>query len=122
MSEEIWTHRHTPWCENFDMFSLRDEPCGRCKGRAEPFVPAGELEAVKAEKTWLMTHLRIVVGAIDNLIADSDGVGGLHLNGDFAPWSELQEGGRFEEWLMGLDLARAALPTNPVCQAEKEER
>ena len=41
--------------------------------------------------------------AVGTLINDSHGVCGLHLNGDFAPWSELRTGGRFEEWLVAFD-------------------
>ncbi len=45
------------------------------------------------------------IAAVRDLIDDSDGVGGLHLNGDFAPWSELQRGGRFEPWLIDFNNA-----------------
>lgn len=45
--------------------------------------------------------------SVQSLINESTGVGGLHLNGDFAPWSELQTGGRFEEWLVDFDAAIA---------------
>ena len=41
--------------------------------------------------------------AVESLMNESHGVGGLHLNGDFAPWSELRTGGRFEEWLIAFD-------------------
>lgn len=44
----------------------------------------------------------IVVG---ELMAASRGVDGLHLNGDIATWSELLEGGRFEEWLIDFETA-----------------
>ena len=39
------------------------------------------------------------IESVRGLIDDSKGVVGLHLNGDVAEWSELEEGGRFEEWL-----------------------
>lgn len=52
-----------------------------------------------------------LVESVDNLITDSDGVYGLHLNGDPAPWGELTQGGRFEEWLIALESARPALTT-----------
>lgn len=42
--------------------------------------------------------LRDVMKAIEDLVDDSHGIAGLHLNGDVAPWEELLEGGRFEEW------------------------
>ncbi|MDD4986502.1 MAG: hypothetical protein PHQ43_12130, partial [Dehalococcoidales bacterium] len=49
---------------------------------------AAEVDVLKAqiEQMW-------------ELISYSAGVGGLHLNGEFAPWSDLLPGGRFEEWL-----------------------
>ena len=41
--------------------------------------------------------------AVDDLINSSTFVGGLHLNGDPAPWDELRRGGRFEHWLYDFD-------------------
>ena len=53
--------------------------------------------------------------AVESLMNESHGVGGLHLNGDFAPWSELRTGGRFEEWLVAFDDAlNAARGSNTV--------
>ena len=43
--------------------------------------------------------------AVAQLIEESSGVSGLHMNGDVAPWSDLQTGGRFEEWLVDFDAA-----------------
>lgn len=45
------------------------------------------------------------ITAVASLIDESEGVAGLHLNGDLAPWSELRTGGRFEEWLVDFDAA-----------------
>jgi hypothetical protein len=45
---------------------------------------------------------------IEDLIGESHGVYGLHLNGDISPWGELVEGGRFER-LTHLSAAREAL-------------
>jgi hypothetical protein len=47
--------------------------------------------------------------AIRDLIENSHGVIGLHLNGDNAPWEELLAGGRFESWLMAVDELGALL-------------
>ena len=56
--------------------------------------------------------------AVESLMNESHGVGGLHLNGDFAPWSELRTGGRFENWLVAFDDAlNAARSSNPTGQA-----
>ena len=46
-----------------------------------------------------IARLRRAVDAVRALIAESQGVAGLHLNGDVATWDELLRGGRFEEWL-----------------------
>lgn len=50
---------------------------------------------------------KLVLAILDmrDLISCSDGVIGLHMNGDSAPWEELEAEGRFEEWLGSLDPA-----------------
>lgn len=57
----------------------------------------------------LREALERAVSDIADLIAESEGVYGLHQNGDPSPWSELLAGGRFEDWLGSLDAAFAAL-------------
>lgn len=57
----------------------------------------------------LYEALSELISSLDDLISDSQGVYGLHLNGDLAPWSELVEGGCYEDWLKSLEAARAAL-------------
>lgn len=52
--------------------------------------------------------LRRGIGAVAELIDNSSGVAGLHLNGDTATWGELRTGGRFEEWLREFDEAQEA--------------
>ena len=42
---------------------------------------------------------QLAINAVQDLIDNSEGVSGLHLNGDIAEWHTLLEGGRFEEWL-----------------------
>lgn len=59
---------------------------------------------MSAEKE-LLDSLQSLVGSVYGLIHESNGVYGLHLNGDSAPWSELTEGGHFEEWLLPLSEA-----------------
>lgn len=59
----------------------------------------------------LLEYIKILEKGIDSvttLISDSQGVYGLHLNGDPAPWLELIEGGRFEEWLVEFSQAEQA--------------
>jgi hypothetical protein len=53
--------------------------------------------------------LNLLLDDLDALVDNSEGVAGLHLNGDVASWESLREGGRFETWLMRMDEARAFL-------------
>lgn len=46
--------------------------------------------------------------AVKDLIDNSYGVVGLHLNGDPAPWESLLEGGQFEDWLKDFSEAISA--------------
>jgi hypothetical protein len=55
--------------------------------------------------------------SVNNLIDESDGVDGLHLNGDVAPWKDLQQGGKFEEWL--IDFNNADQHLNRFLESEK---
>ena len=52
-----------------------------------------------------MNILALIKGlkAVEDLMNESAGVDGLHLNGDLAPWEELRTGGRFEDWLKDFD-------------------
>ena len=53
--------------------------------------------------------LNLLLDDLDALVDSSEGVAGLHLNGDVASWESLREGGRFGTWLMRMDEARAFL-------------
>lgn len=50
-------------------------------------------------------HLKAGINAVNELIENSVGVAGLHMNGDIASWGSLRTGGRFEEWLADFDAA-----------------
>ena len=71
------------------------------------------LEREKEElKVWvakLRDALEGLVEDLDELITQSGGVYGLHLNGDPAPWSDLLAGGKYEEWLEQLEIAKKVL-------------
>ncbi len=56
----------------------------------------------------ILDALEGLVFELDVLVAESDGVVGLHLNGDEAPWDELLPGGRYEH-LGALTRARSVL-------------
>ena len=67
-----------------------------------------ETEAQALEAGGRIAELEAGIRAVEELIADSRGVVGLHLNGDEAPWDELLAGGRFEDWLK--DFSAALVP------------
>lgn len=62
-----------------------------------------------AEARGLLTD---TVTEIAELMGESKGVYGLHLNGDPAPWSEIDDGGRFEGWLTKFNAAREWLSSH----------
>lgn len=72
----------------------------------------GEIRALRATEAGLRERVKVLefgLSEVETLMDESEGVAGLHLNGDVAPWSELRSGGRFEEWLLGFDEASALL-------------
>ena len=73
----------------------------------------GRAEAAEAGRAELAGALGGLVEAVDDLINESHGVDGLHLNGDVAPWDSLLPGGEYESWLLAIDPARAALAATP---------
>jgi len=58
-----------------------------------------DLKRVRAERN----RLRRMADQWWDLINNSRGVDGLHLNGDLATWEDLLPGGRFEEWLSEME-------------------
>ena len=54
-------------------------------------------------------RLKAGLNAVQELINDSHGVIGLHLNGDVAPWDSLLEGGYYEDWLLAFGKAMGGL-------------
>jgi hypothetical protein len=45
------------------------------------------------------------IKAVRELIDESGGVDGLMQNGDIVLWSDLEQGGTFEEWLLAFNEA-----------------
>lgn len=70
---------------------------------AELEQAAPEPDTVAAD-AW--DALAALVGEIDDLIDESGGVYGLHLNGEPAPWGEILQGGRFERLCSLYDARR----------------
>lgn len=69
------------------------------------FSHIAELEAARQKGEEERERLMRAIKAVQDLINESHGVYGLHLNGDLSPWDELLEGGKYEEWLLPLSKA-----------------
>ncbi|WP_297533003.1 hypothetical protein [Thalassolituus sp.] len=65
-----------------------------------------EVLQTRHEHRQMAAQNKRLINCFTTLMEHSTGVAGLHLNGDVAPWSELTEGGRFEEWLLPLSEPR----------------
>ncbi|SDI28805.1 hypothetical protein SAMN04487867_104109 [Vreelandella titanicae] len=59
-------------------------------------------EKMERQRDALAAHVDNVHNSINDLIRESQGVAGLHKNGDVAEWESLLEGGHFEGWLLCL--------------------
>lgn len=74
---------------------------------------ADRIDAFLADPTTprdTLTGLALsLVQDLDDLIQHSEGVAGLHMNGDVADWGSLTEGGTFGDWLSSYDRLRHAL-------------
>ena len=79
-------------------------PCPFCGAGTTRVVMNGQIERQSAA----LKLAKDALGEMQDLIDESYGVYGLHLNGDESPWSELEQGGRFER-LITLNEARAAI-------------
>ena len=66
-----------------------------------------QAERIK-EQSAALKLAREALGEVQDLIGESHGVYGLHLNGDESPWNELEQGGKFER-LTSLNEALAAI-------------
>ena len=75
-----------------------------------------QLAALQAERETMIAGIK----EADALMRESAGVGGLHLNGDFATWDELRTGGSHEGWLAEFDAA-CALLDEPLPSLPTEE-
>jgi hypothetical protein len=78
-------------------------PYCRTKTLAELLRTGKELMQEHADR---IKTLEAGIESVTELIENSNGVYGLHLNGDPAPWGDLSTGGRFEEWLLDFDKAQ----------------
>lgn len=83
-----------------------------CNGSARPVTVelTPNTEALIAASPTLLEALEQLLKDVDDLMGSSEGVAGLHHNGELAPWSELAEGGQFSDWIgYATAKARAAI-------------
>jgi hypothetical protein len=67
-----------------------------------------------------LSALQTLVGELDSLMDGSEGVAGLHKNGDIAPWGDLMSDGAYP-WLGSLDDARRIASARPVAELTPTE-
>lgn len=125
-----------PWCNHGVIIKANDNIPAQATSEANASrivacvnacagIPTEQLEGIKEnsllqaaaramnidllrQRDELLEILEGLSDDIEALIEESHGVAGLHLNGDVAPWGELQAGGRFERF-MNLPIARAVI-------------
>ena len=89
--------------------ALANMTTAHCEAMALVLSHEGHIETLGGE----LARLKEAVESVNDLINNSYGIAGLHLNGDVAPWNELLRGGRFESWLLKFDIALDSLNLNP---------
>ncbi len=68
------------------------------------------MKVAENEADSLRGALKFLMKCLDDLVSDSDGVAGLHRNGEIALWSDLLDDGYMSEWLAdSVSAARQAL-------------
>lgn len=60
----------------------------------------------------VVKRARVAISDFDDLVGSSEGVYGLHLNGDPAPWESILAGGAYDYWTEGITTLRAALSSH----------
>lgn len=68
-----------------------------------------EQSSTRASYDEVVNALRALRKDIDDLVNQSQGVAGLHMNGDVAEWDSLLPGGTFGAWLASVEDADAVL-------------
>ncbi len=104
--EGEWGNHGRPWVDGKPdpkLLSEMVEPNSRWRieyAYAYPPDAQAEIERLKA----VIEKCRAALNEVTDLVSESSGVYGLHLNSDVSPWDEILAGGRFER-LTSLDEA-----------------
>jgi len=77
-----------------------------------------EQKPARASYDEVVNALRALRKDVDDLVNHSQGVAGLHMNGDIAEWDSLLPGGSFGSWLSSVSdadevLVRVEIPADP---------
>ena len=81
-----------------------------------------EINRLRARTAKLVESVGKLVDDLEDLIGESEGVAGLHLNGDLAPWESLLPGGAFEDWLGSITPVKDALTAYERERAKEQGR
>lgn len=79
------------------------------KSREYALALEQELKDRAAKTDPVSASAKRVLHDIDDLVANSEGVVGLHMNGEVADWESIMAGGSFGAWLESVEDLRAAL-------------
>jgi hypothetical protein len=104
----ITWHQLTPWAGQEAFNNDQSDANDSFIAAANPAVILELIRRLR-EAERVADLYRVGLDAVVTLIDSSEGVAGLHRNGDIAPWDELRAGGRFEGWLIAFDEAVEAM-------------
>lgn len=93
-------------------------PCAIIKDTLEEAIACWNTRAPDPMLEDLAGALEKACDSVCELIDNSRGVDGLHLNGDVAAWDDLRSGGMYEGWLVEFD---GALDVLQKYQQSKEK-
>ena len=103
------TEAHIEWNKLKSVIAAKDAEIESSRRTAE-YWKASHLSGNELieQQSAALKLAREALGEVQDLIGESHGVYGLHLNGDESPWNELEQGGEFER-LTSLHEALAAI-------------
>ena len=103
---------HTPLVRLSDAEAIIEKQAERIKELEAQFQQTHEWLCDRNqqihEQSAALKLAKDAIGEVQDLIGESHGVYGLHLNGDESPWGELEQGDRFERLTL-LNEALAAI-------------
>lgn len=112
-----------PYLANVAMVGCTYVVCTDCRAQGDDASQEGAIAAWNRRSdprdeviARLVEAAKALRHDIADLVANSEGVAGLHLNGDVAEWGSLLPGGAFGAWLDSLSEFDAALAAAKAVQ------